>query len=346
MSQASPSQGPSAQNELANAELAALLDYLDTVAIALPAPVTEPGDLQPLADPVPVQTLTAELAALPDDQLLHTFRQWKVYFASQAQAPAILHEITRLRELTFREMQEGSGLAVDTDEFDATYDHLFVWDEEAQTIVGGYRLGHADVLRAAGGPDAVYLSAMFDFDDAFFSEPTLEIGRSFVVPEFQRKPYSLHLLWCGIGNYMCRYPHYRRIYGVVSISRLYDVRTSAAIRDALVQPLETVAARAAFTPDLGDPWREFLKAHTTMSLREVSSIVKGLEGEGKDVPVLIRHYHKLGARFVSAAVDASFNNTPGLLLCLDVPRVPYKYLKQYFGEDGAAAYLAFSADEA
>ena len=157
MSQASPSQGPSAQNELANAELAALLDYLDTVAIALPAPVTEPGDLQPLADPVPVQTLTAELAALPDDQLLHTFRQWKVYFASQAQAPAILHEITRLRELTFREMQEGSGLAVDTDEFDATYDHLFVWDTEAQTIVGGYRLGHADDVHHyaidVGGPE-------------------------------------------------------------------------------------------------------------------------------------------------------------------------------------------------
>ena len=306
--------------------------------------MTQPEDLQPLADPVPVETLVAELEALPEDQLLHTFRQWKVYFAAQQQAPAILHEITRLRELTFREMQEGSGLAVDTDEFDAVYDHLFVWDEEAQTIVGGYRLGHADELRAAHGPQAVYLSAMFEFDDAFFAEPILEIGRSFVVPEFQRKPYSLHLLWCGIGNYLIRYPRYRRIYGVVSISRLYDVRTSAAIRDALVQPLETVEARAAFTQDLGDPWREFLKAHASMTLRDVSSIVKGLEGEQKDVPVLIRHYHKLGAQFVSAAVDASFNNTPGLLLCIDVPRVPYKYLKQYFGEEGAAAYLGYTGE--
>ncbi len=302
--------------------------------------------MQPIAPPVPTAEIEQEISQLPDDQLLYSFRQCRVYYGSQAQMPRTVAEITRLREYTFREFEEGSGLAVDTDAYDATYAQLFVWDTEARKIVGGYRLGRADLLREQSGPDGVYLSAMFEFDDAFFNHvPKLEIGRSFVTPEFQRNHYSLHLLWCGIGHYLVKHPQYRQVYGVVSMSRLYDARTSAAIRDALVDPLPTVSARAAYELDLGEPWRQFLKDRSSITLREVSTIVKELEQEERDIPVLIRHYHKLGARFVSAAVDASFNNTPGLLLCLDVPKIPQKYIKQYFG-DGGAEYLAYqSADQ-
>ena len=322
-------------------EIDDVLDYLTTVAISLPKAVTEPEDLQPLAEPVPIEEIAAELAALPSVNLLYTYRQYRVYCGTQTELPRTLHEITRLRELTFRGMQEGSGQAVDTDIHDQSYLHLFVWDTDAQMIVGGYRLGKTDELLAAYGPAGVYLADMFEFDPAFYEAcPTLEIGRSFVVPQYQRNHHSLSLLWCGIGQYIVRHPRYRRVYGVVSMSRIYDATTIAAIRDALVEPAEHVRPKAPYAPDLGKPWQDFVGDHAPMGMKIVSHLVKSLEANERDVPVLIRHYHKLGARFVSAAVDAAFNNTPGLLLSLDVPNIPQKYLKQYLRE-GAEAYVNY-----
>ena len=330
-----------AANTVEDSAIDEVLSYLRTVVVTLPAPVTLAEELEPLALPISSEVLEREILALPEDQLVHQRKKFKVFVGSADQLPHVLAEITRLREYTFRAYEEGSGRAVDTDRFDQDYLHLFAWDEEARAIVGGYRLGQTDKLRAEHGPEGVYLSTMFDFDDAFFAgSPMLEIGRSFVTPEYQRHHLSLYLLWSGISRYLVKHPGYRRVYGVVSMSRLYDGRTSAAIRDALLEPDTDVEAKDAYTPDLGDPWHQFLAQHP-LSLREVSRIVKSLEQGERDIPVLIRHYHKLGARFVSAAVDGSFNNTPGLLLCLDVPQMPYKYMKQYFGE-GADQYLNYS----
>ena len=113
-------------------------------------------------------------------------------------------------------------------------------------IVGGYRLGHTDELLAARGSQGIYLGEMFEFDPSFYAgSPMLEIGRSFVVPQYQKNHASLFLLWCGISQYLVRRPRYRRVYGVVSMSRLYDPTTLAAIRDALVEPDEGVRPQGA-----------------------------------------------------------------------------------------------------
>ena len=102
--------------------------------------------------------------------------------------------------------------------------------------------------------------------------------------------------------------------------------------------------KAPYEPDLGKVWQDFVGDHAPMGMKIVSHLVKSLEANERDVPVLIRHYHKLGARFVSAAVDAAFNNTPGLLLRLHVPSIPAKYMKTYFG-DGWEGYLAYDASD-
>ncbi|MCZ6659431.1 MAG: GNAT family N-acetyltransferase [Gammaproteobacteria bacterium] len=324
------------------AEFAKLLTYLQSTAISLPVEVTDPADMPPVAPPVDPREIEAEIDQLPGEQRLHTHRQrLTAYFGSHAQLSATVKEITRLRELTFRAFEEGSGQEVDVDEFDATYLHLFVWDARARLIVGGYRLGQTDRLLESYGTEGVYLGSMFEFEDSFYEgSAMLEIGRSFVVPEYQKAHTSLYMLWCGIGRFLVMNPQYRRLYGVVSMSRLYDSRTMAAIRDALLEPSSEVRAKSAYEPDLGAEWRDYLASNRPMAMRDVSRIVRALEDDQRDVPVLIRHYHKLGARFVSAAVDSNFNNTPGLLLCLDVPSIPAKYLNQYFGE-GLAGYLDY-----
>ena len=330
--------------EVRPAEFAKLLTYLHSKAISLPVAVTDPADMPPVAPPVDPAEIEAEIDQLPAQQRLHAQRQFTVYFGSQAQLPITVEEITRLRELTFRAFEEGSGQAVDGDQFDATYLHLFVWDADARAIVGGYRLGETDRLLQSYGTEGVYLGSMFEFEDSFYEGPAmLEIGRSFVVPEYQKAHSSLYLLWCGIGRFLVKNPQYRRLYGVVSISRLYDSRTMAAIRDALLEPSPAVRAKSAYEPDLGVQWREYLASNRPMAMRDVSRIVRALEDDERDVPVLIRHYHKLGAQFVSAAVDSNFNNTPGLLLCLNVPSIPDRYLRQYIGE-GMSAYLNYQAN--
>lgn len=321
-----------------------LLPYLRDVQIGLPKAVVEEGDMSPVAPEVPVSELVSEIQALPADQLLMEYKGFRVYYGSAQQMPRILDQIARLRELTFRAHQEGSGESQDRDRFDDTYLHLLAWDIQAQAIVGAYRLGQTDILREEDGNAAVYLAQMFDFSDEFYEgPPILEIGRSFVTPEYQRNTYSLYLLWCGISRYLLHHPKYRQLYGVVSMSRLYDSRAMAVMRDVLLEPREDVIAEAPYEPDLGKPWQEFLEQTRPMTMKDLSRLVKALESDERDVPVLIRHYHKLGARFHAAAVDENFNNTPGLLLRLNVPNIPPKYLKMYFGQGELLdAYLNYS----
>ena len=320
-----------------------VLPYLRNVQLGLPKAVVEEDNMLAIAPEVPRSELLGEINRLPDEQMLMEYKTYRVYYGSVTQMPRVLDQIARLRELTFRAHQEGSGQPQDRDDFDLTYLHLFAWDTEAEAIVGAYRLGQTDRLREQDGNEGVYLAQMFDFSDEFYAgPPILEIGRSFVSPEYQRNTYSLYLLWCGISRYLLHHPKYRQLYGVVSMSRLYDSRAMAVMRDVLLEPRDDVVAEAPYEPDLGTRWQDFLAETRPMTMKDLSRIVKELEGNERDVPVLIRHYHKLGARFHAAAVDENFNNTPGLLLRLNVPSIPRKYLKMYFGEgDLLERYLAF-----
>jgi len=313
--------------------VAALADDLLRRRVALAPPVTPAVDLEPVAPAVEPARIEAELAALPVAQHLHRYKQFAVYVGQGDQLPATLLEIGRLRELTFRAHLEGSGRAEDRDAFDDCYRQIVVWDSAERCLVGGYRLGHSDELLAAGGTQALYLSSMFDFAPGFFEgPPSLEVGRSFVVPRYQRSYVGLYLLWCGIGRYLVRHPRYRRLYGVVSVSRTYRPQSIAVIRDGLVRSDPLVSARRPFSPDLGPVWRAFLAScGGELPLTRLNELVSVLEGGERGLPVLVRHYARLGARFIGAAVDAHFNNTPGLLLTVDLTEVPEKQLATYLG---------------
>lgn len=310
-----------------------MLPYLKNVQISLPKAAVDESNMAPIIEPAPLEDVEAEIAALPAAQTLMEKGPFIVVHGSAQQIPLMLHEIGRLRETTFRAFQEGNGTPEDRDEFDLTYEHLFVWDRENRALVGAYRLGRTDELRMVDGNNSIYLSQFFDFEEAFFDgPPMLEIGRSFVVPDYQKNHNSLFLLWCGISRFLIANPKYRYLYGLVSMSRLYDASSMAVMRDVLLQPREDVRAGEPYAPDLGTPWQEFLARTRPITMRDLSAMVKALEADSKDVPALIRHYHKLGGTFHEAAVDTCFNNTPGLLLRLHAPSIPEKYLKMYFGE--------------
>lgn len=297
------------------------------------------SEMVPLATEITVNTLISELAALPTEQCLISVGEFSVYWSMQAQTPRIVDEIARLRERVFRMHNEGSGEALDTDGFDATYTHLFVvhhTDEETR-IIGAYRMGLTDKLIAQNGLDGLYLHKMFQFAPEFINQqrPCLEMGRSFVIPEYQRSPQGLFMLWRGIGEFMNAFPEYRVLYGTVSISKLYTPQSVSIIEQGLVNAPKHVHPRHEFELKLHPQLQAFgLSQSKTLSEglgKYVNTYLQALESDGKELPVLAKQYQKLGANFHALGIDTSFNHTPGLLLSVNMENVPARLQKRFLG---------------
>jgi len=123
---------------------ARLMTYLQGVEKKLPEAKTDPASFAPLAKKPRPEEIEAEIASLPERQVLLRYREFVVCFGSQQQLPATVREIARQRERTFRLHDEGSGEPIDTDGFDATYVQLFIWDTQRQALMGAYRMGRTD----------------------------------------------------------------------------------------------------------------------------------------------------------------------------------------------------------
>lgn len=285
----------------------------------------------PMADKA---AMLAELSQLPEKQHLLTFKTFSVYYGYQQQVPTCVQEITRLREITFRTLNEGSGEACDTDKFDATYLHLFVFDHQNEEIIGAYRIGQTDLLQKNGDVSQLYLAQMFNFKPEFINQqqPCLEMGRSFVIKAHQNSFYGLLLLWQGIGAFVGQNPRYRTFYGTVSLSKLYDPRSVALINEVMVTNSDGVNAKTQFEGLLHPEAKDFISAEP-LALKQLSALVMAIEKDGKDIPVLLKQYHKLGAKFHCMGIDLNFNQTPGLLLSVHLPSAPEKLLNLYLGKD-------------
>ncbi len=295
-------------------------------------PMDKEVNLKELAAEQPEDVIAQEIAKLPKEQHLLTHKAFEVYFGYQNQMPATVAEIARLRELVFREHNEGSGEPLDTDGFDATYTHLFVYNSERKHIIGAYRMGQTDKLLADGDMKQLYLSRMFKFDRTFVNQlqPCLEMGRSFLIPEYQRSFQGLYLLWRGIGAFVCLYPRYRTLYGTVSLSKLYDTRSVALIKQALITRTDSVKPYTEFDFDLHPEIQDFSQKYELKP--HLSALLASIEDDGKDIPILAKHYMKLGAEFHCLGIDSNFNDTPGLLLSVELPKAPEKLLKLYLSE--------------
>ena len=316
--------------------------YLNDERYIIPWQIDEqPPVMAELIAPSDKTLMQSELANLSEQQHLLDYRSFSVYYAYQRQAPQCIREITRLREQTFRDENEGSGQSCDTDKFDETYMHLFIFDNKNNEIIGAYRIGLTDQLLKSGDQSSLYLAQMFNFSANFINQQQacMEMGRSFIVKAHQHSFYGLLLLWKGIGAFVCQNPQYRTLYGTVSLSKLYDPRSITLINKIMVTDTDAVHPKIAFENSLHPELVSFLTKHT-VTAEQLSSLVKGIEQDSKDIPILLKQYHKLRAVFHCLGIDGNFNTTPGLLLSVDLPKAPDKLLKLYLGV-GKDAYLAY-----
>lgn len=299
-----------------------------------------------LAPPQPPARLRRELDALPQAARLAASGSLAVYLLRPGQAPAVLQELGRLRELTFRAVGEGRGTERDLDRFDRLYTHLVVWDEATGVLVGAYRLGFTDEL-PGGGSSCLYTATLFHLAPRFLEavRPAVELGRSFVRPEYQRGFAPLALLWRGIGAVIAARPQYRYLFGPVTISRRYDVASRAMMVRFLQQPGRRHALASAVRPR--HPFRPGPGARALGRLADrmddveaLSRLIAAGEPDGAGVPILLRQYLKLGARSLAFSVDPQFSGCLDALCLVDLMAVSERTLRRYMGAEAACSYQA------
>jgi len=308
-----------------------------------------PAKWQPRHSVAPAEepsVLLRELQSLPADALLETAGKMRVYALSSRQAPRVVREIGRLREITFRASGEGTGKARDLDRFDAYYTHLVLWNDARQEIAGAYRICNVQNVLHRYGMRGLYTATLFRFQPKFFAKvgPALELGRSFIALDYQRQYAPLLVLWKGIGSYIVRHPETPILFGAVSISADY----SMASREVLTSYLSahTVSAELLKLLKPKNPPRASSEGmeepemfSRVFSLDDISDWVSMFESDGKGVPVLVRHYMKLGGKFLGFNVDAKFSNVLDGLLLVDLREANPQLLARYFTKRGAEDFL-------
>lgn len=312
-----------------------------------PSALLDGPEMKAVNDPEPRDLVAAEIAALtPEDRLVDA-DEYTVYCAPAERIPNAMKEIGRLRELTFRATGEGTGKAIDLDEFDSHYLHLFVWKAAKQEIVGAYRLGRTDEILKTHGKHGLYTSTLFDYSTHLLEQigPALEMGRSFVRTEYQRSYMPLFLLLKGIGNYVQRNPRYKVLFGPVSISNDYQTIS----RQIMVQflKLNNYAPTLARLVKPKVPFRQGkiknwdAGGRIVKDIDDVSALIGDMEMELRGVPILLKQYLKMGGKMLGFNIDPNFRDVLDGLVMVDLTQTDRRIMEKYIGEDGVKKFLEF-----
>ncbi|MGL5113026.1 MAG: GNAT family N-acyltransferase, partial [Flavobacterium sp.] len=270
-----------------------------------------------------------ELLRNTDCRLLQS-KNYEVFFAKAKDIPSILHEIGRLREITFREVGEGTNESIDLDKFDKYYRHLFLWDDEAKKIAGAYRMGLGSEIYPKYGLDGFYLNGLFRFESELHDmlHKSIEMGRAFIIKEYQQKPMPLFLLWRGIIHTTLHFPEHKYLLGGVSISNQFsDFSKSLMIefmKSHYYDPYiaQYVHPKKEYKVKLKDADKDFVFNETDADLNKFDKIIDELEPGVLRLPVLIKKYIKQNARLVAFNVDPLFNNAIDGLIYIRIEDIP------------------------
>jgi len=325
---------------------AKLLNYLRTRTYALGTGLEEEKKIfnprnvfkikktpAPVAPEVSAAILENEVETLREDYRVWVEKNYEVFIVPTSLIPYVIREIGRLREITFREVGEGTNKSIDLDEYDIYYHHLFIWDTEAKVIVGAYRLGLGDEIFFSYGKKGFYLSELFKLKRGFnpVLKKSIELGRSWIRKEYQQKPLPLFLLWKGILKYLIDNPKYRYLIGPVSISNSFSKFSKSLIVDYINRNhfdhdlAQFVRPRKKFKVDLGNLDSDVLLSGED-SFKGLDNLIAEVETRNIKVPVLLRQYIALNAKIISFNIDPKFSDCLDGFLVLDLEKVPQDIL--------------------
>ena len=267
-------------------------------------------------------------------------KNYEVFFAKAKQIPNLLHEIGRLREITFRDVGEGTKKSIDLDKYDRYYYHMFLWDRKANCLAGSYRMGLGKEIYKKYGINGFYVQTLFRIEPELHQmmENTIEMGRAFIIKEYQQKPMPLFLLWKGIVHVTLRYPEHKYLMGGVSISNQFsDFSKSLMIefmKSHYYDPYiaQYIHPKKEFKVKLKDDDKDFVFDATKADMQKFDKIIDEIEPGALRIPVLIKKYVKQNARLVAFNVDPKFNNAVDGLMYIKVADIPESTVKPVMEE--------------
>ncbi len=329
-----------------------LLSYRGKKPISLPTKMRFAFPRKPqekIASEVPSRFIINDIAALPAERLLIETADFAVYSARAPEIPHALDEIGRLREITFRTAGEGTGRSTDLDHFDAYYWHFLLWNKENQQLAGAYRAGNTDEIIRAHGVKGLYTNTVFRYNEQLFLKigSALELGRSFVRSEYQRRYAPLLLLWKGIARFVGAHPETPVLFGAVSISNEYSSMSRAMIvryfeqREDGREFADLVHARTPFRAPMLRRWDCGALCSVLRDLDELAEPISDVEEDGKGLPILLKQYAKLGGRLVGFNLDRKFSDVIDGLVIVDLRKTVPGVIERYMGKEGYAGFRRF-----
>jgi len=336
---------PSDLNYQQNA--AKLLDFLRAKTYALGAGLENQRNIFDPRNIFKVKKTPQVITAAINDQSLEkevnnlseykiwTEKNYEIYISPSTALPNIIKEIGRLREITFREIGEGTNKSTDLDEYDIYYNHLFIWDKESKMIVGAYRIGKGDEIFYSFGKRGFYLNELFKIREEFHPilRQSLELGRSWIRKEYQQKPLPLFLLWKGILKYLIENPQYRYLIGPVSISNNFSKLSKSLIVDFISKNhfdhelAQYVKPRKKFKLDFSKIDKDLL-LESNETLKNLDSLISEIETSHMKVPVLLRQYLALNAKIICFNIDPKFSDCLDGFLVVDLQKIPEEMLEK------------------
>ncbi|MDT8310128.1 MAG: lysophospholipid acyltransferase family protein [Methylophaga sp.] len=267
-----------------------------------------------------------------------TADQKKIYLFDYRSDSAVMQEIGRLREMTFRQVGEGTGKRRDLDQYDRDYRHLILWDEQELEIAGAYRIG--EVTQIQQTCRQVYSAELFAYQPAMqpYFAKGIELGRSFVSPKYWGKR-SLDYLWYGIGAYLKQFPEVQYLFGPVSLSNSYPAYGQALIveyyRRYYKDSEKLATARTPYQTD-AETMQRINTIFTGNAEADFALLREQLAHMQVTVPTLYKQYADVcepgGARFIDFNIDANFGFCIDGLVMIDLKQLKANKRKRYLGE--------------
>ncbi len=287
--------------------------------------------------PVAPQLIEQEVNNIRCNDLLFEKSDFEVYLTESKNIPNIIRELGRLREITFREVGEGTNQKIDIDSFDTYYSQLFIYKKTTKQIIGAYRVGFGNKFIKEKGIKGFYVNSLFDLDEKLGSvlENSIELGRSFVIKEFQQKPLPLFLLWQGILHILMKNKDVQYIIGPVSISNDFS-RFSKDLLIAFIKKhcydynlAKYVQPKKEFKVKTDPESIEVILERNKGDMQKLDKFISGIEPGYMNIPVLLKQYIRQNAKIIGFNVDPNFNDSLDGLMILavkDLPEETYRFL--------------------
>jgi putative hemolysin len=290
---------------------------------------------QNIIEPIDSKLLQLDLKNLNDEYYIFSQGNFSVYCAPFSSIPNVIQEIGRLREITFREVGEGSNKSKDLDQFDIHYNHLIIWDNVKNQIVGSYRIGKGKDILNQYGKNGFYISSLFKIKKRFnpILQKSFELGRSFIVKEYQRQPLPLFMLWKGILWYLMKNPDYQYLIGPVSISNDFSRQSKSLIVQFIKENYFDFSLSTYIKPrkKFRIPKKLLLNNHTI--LEGINDNIKILDlyinefQPALSIPVLIKKYLQMNGKIIGFNVDPEFNDCLDSLMIANITDIPFEMLE-------------------